>query len=80
MPALGKFSAEIAVDNVPLPEYDARVDLEKSTVTCWIASEAGKVSNWSILLDATAIKTQAGVRPMLERLPQRIHDCWLPRT
>ncbi|TFK69675.1 hypothetical protein BDN72DRAFT_840039 [Pluteus cervinus] len=42
MPALGKFSAEIAVDNVPLPEYDVKVNLETSTATCWIASEVGK--------------------------------------
>ena len=42
---LGQFSASVFVDNKPLPEYKevkSRM-LKENSMTCWIASEAGKV-------------------------------------
>ncbi|KAJ8088544.1 hypothetical protein PM082_022617 [Marasmius tenuissimus] len=37
-----KFLAWIAVDDEPLQEYEVQVEEATNTVTCWVASEAGK--------------------------------------
>ncbi|KAF9260063.1 hypothetical protein L218DRAFT_907660 [Marasmius fiardii PR-910] len=42
MPRVNDFSACITVDGSALNEYDVQIDEETRTVTCWIASEAGK--------------------------------------
>ncbi|KAK7031206.1 hypothetical protein VNI00_013622 [Paramarasmius palmivorus] len=42
MISLNNHTAWVTVDGVEAQEYDVQVDKEKKTVTCWIASEAGK--------------------------------------
>lgn len=37
------FSAWITIDGVEATEYDVVTSDDKKTVTCWIASELGKV-------------------------------------
>lgn len=50
MPDLQAFHAEIKVDDIELPEYDVQVDQDRKIVSCWVPSEAGKVSlRWLLL-------------------------------
>ncbi|TFK69677.1 hypothetical protein BDN72DRAFT_959372 [Pluteus cervinus] len=42
MPALGKFSAWIEVDEEHLSEFGSEISDDNSTITCWVPSEEGK--------------------------------------
>lgn len=42
---LGDFAAYISVDGKELAQYGSEVLPGEGTVTCWVASEAGKVGN-----------------------------------
>jgi hypothetical protein len=44
MPTFQAFHATIRTDGEDLPEYDVQVDDNEKQVSCWIPSEAGKVS------------------------------------
>jgi hypothetical protein len=44
MPTFQASHATIRVDGKDLPEYDVQVDGNAKQVSCWIPSEAGKVS------------------------------------
>jgi hypothetical protein len=43
---LGGFSAWIAVDNTPLDAHSVEFSPDGKSVSCWVASEAGKVRLW----------------------------------
>ena len=43
MPTFGTINAYIKVDGTGLTEYDVQIDEKKKSVSCWIASETGKV-------------------------------------
>jgi hypothetical protein len=40
----GKHGACVMIEDEEIQHYDIQVDMEKKEATCWIASEAGKVS------------------------------------
>ncbi len=44
MPKFKTIHASIKVDDNELPEYDVQVDENEKQVSCWVPSEAGKVS------------------------------------
>jgi hypothetical protein len=47
MPSFATFDAHIAVNGTRLDEFDVSSDIDASgipRVTCWVSSEAGKVS------------------------------------
>lgn len=44
MPTVQALHATIRVDGKDIPEYDLQVDDKEKQVSCWIPSEAGKVS------------------------------------
>lgn len=44
MPRFKTLCASIKVDDNELPEYDVQVDENDKQVSCWVPSEAGKVS------------------------------------
>ena len=45
MPTVGHLSAWIQVDGVRLPEYATEIDPSGTKASCWVPSEAGKVSH-----------------------------------
>jgi hypothetical protein len=47
MPTFQAFHVATRVDGEDLPEYDVQVDDKEKQVSCWIPSEAGKVSTTS---------------------------------
>ena len=39
----GEYGARIMIEKKEVPHYNIKVDPEKKEITCWIASEEGKV-------------------------------------
>ena len=39
----GEHSARVMIENKEVPHFDMHVDPEKREVSCWLASEEGKV-------------------------------------
>jgi len=60
MPTFGIFEASVSIDNVNLTEYNVVVDAKKKIITCWIPSEAGKVSSVFLIFEA---RSQNNVSP-----------------
>jgi hypothetical protein len=42
----GEFGARVMIENEEIQHYATHVDPAKKEVSCWIASEAGKVSEF----------------------------------
>ncbi|ESK95308.1 hypothetical protein Moror_3935 [Moniliophthora roreri MCA 2997] len=53
MVSFNDFSAWLTIEGVDAQEYDVQVDQEKHTVTCWVASEAGRTYNVSLKTSRT---------------------------
>ncbi|KAL0563691.1 hypothetical protein V5O48_018371 [Marasmius crinis-equi] len=68
-----KYSAWITVDDKPLEEYEVKVDEATSTVTCWIASELGKMIAASSLTPKLPMWARSRFRSLKFALKQT--DC-----
>ena len=54
MPSLGGLDAWIEIEGTKADEFDIRTDRKEEVVTCWIASEVGKVRSKVLVHPSTA--------------------------
>ena len=47
----GELGARVIIDDEEIPHYDIYIDSAKKEVSCWIASEAGKVRDFFFAID-----------------------------
>ena len=69
MVQFGDYSVAIVVDGEPLPEFDVNISDDAKTASCWIPSEAGKVSFHYVVLFFSEVKPLAGISHAVQRFP-----------